>query len=244
MGVIKIPDEKSYCVYLHRCPNGKVYIGISKNCQSRWNSGLGYKDNKEFFSDIQKFRWDNIEHKILLQCLTESEAKNEEAKLILAYDSENPEKGYNKTSIKRELLKLEQDSKSIEKKKIEKNDKVLEEIKFKLLQRDAFFNGLKWFKLFTENEISQLKNEEAKLILDSTRVRLFRIDNQFKSKLLFQKDILYPGGGVGRPPSVSVYRIGEELFVNELCRDNLICLFEFYSYFSKEGDRNSARKNF
>ena len=118
-------NDKCYCVYLHRCPNGKVYVGITKNYKSRWCSGSGYKDNNQFFSDIQEFGWENIEHKILISDLTISEAKNYESMLILAYDSENPKKGYNRTSIKRELLKLEQDSKSIEKNKIEKIPKLL-----------------------------------------------------------------------------------------------------------------------
>ena len=226
-------DDKCYSVYLHRCPNSKVYIGISKNCQLRWNHGLGYKDNKEFFSDIQKFGWDNIEHKILLQCLTESEAKNEEAKLILAYDSENPEKGYNRTSIKRELLKLEEDSKSIE-----KNNEALEERKIreqkerKILWDNAFKNGLEWFGLFTEDEISLLNNEPKLKEFDVEH--LFLINEKFKNKLLFQKDILYPDGGIGLPP-FEIHTIGEEMFVGELYREYLIKLFEFYSHFFERG---------
>ena len=218
-------NDKCYCVYLHRCPNEKVYVGISKNYESRWRCGSGYKDNNQFFSDIQKFGWENIEHKILISDLTISEAKNYESMLILAYDSENPKKGYNRTSIKRELLKLEQDSKSIEKKKIEKNNRVLEE--FKIDKFNAFRNGLEWFGLFTKDEISQLKYNEAKTI---SVYRLFCISEQFRNKMIFKKEILYPDYELGIPP-YKVYRIGEQLFVDELYRDYLICLFEFYSEF-------------
>lgn len=38
--------EKTYKVYKHVFPNGKVYIGItSQSLDSRWNSGKGYGNN-------------------------------------------------------------------------------------------------------------------------------------------------------------------------------------------------------
>lgn len=41
------------CVYMHICPNSKVYIGQAIDPVSRWNNGNGYINNKEFYSDIK-----------------------------------------------------------------------------------------------------------------------------------------------------------------------------------------------
>lgn len=87
-----------YTVYMHTCPNGKVYIGITnRNPLSRWNNGNGYKNNAHFFNAIQKYGWGNITHEILYDGLSEYEACEAEKRLIEKYDSSNPTKGYNNT---------------------------------------------------------------------------------------------------------------------------------------------------
>lgn len=86
----------NYIVYKHTTPSGKVYIGITGvSANHRWDNGNGYK-TQAFGRAIKKYGWDNIQHEILFEGLTESEAKQKERELILAYDSVNPEKGYNK----------------------------------------------------------------------------------------------------------------------------------------------------
>lgn len=53
---------KQYYVYKHTVPNGKVYIGITKqNPSKRWLNGLGYKHSTYFFNAIVKYGWLNIE---------------------------------------------------------------------------------------------------------------------------------------------------------------------------------------
>lgn len=92
-------------VYLHKFPNGKVYVGIADNPQERWGYGSGYINNADMYADIQYYGWRNIEHLIIAECDTREEALMLEREYILLYDSENPEKGYNQTSIKSELTK-------------------------------------------------------------------------------------------------------------------------------------------
>lgn len=58
-------EKKPYYIYIHTCPNRKVYIGLSKNPMQRWNNGEGYKSNIEFYEDIKKFGWNNIQHEII-----------------------------------------------------------------------------------------------------------------------------------------------------------------------------------
>lgn len=73
-----------WVVYSHTNKiTGKIYIGItSKKPEIRWKKGGGYIRSKHFYSAIQKYGWDSFEHSILLEGLTEEQAKKEEQKLI------------------------------------------------------------------------------------------------------------------------------------------------------------------
>lgn len=89
-------NEKTYCVYMHTTPNGKVYIGItSQKPKERFGRGSGYWHNEHFLRAISLYGWDNIKHDILKTGLTREQAIIEEKNLISAYDSTNYEKGYN-----------------------------------------------------------------------------------------------------------------------------------------------------
>lgn len=90
--------EKTYKVYKHVSPNGKVYIGItSQSLNSRWNSGKGYGNNL-VGKAINKYGWDNIKHYVLKGDFTEDEAKLKERELIAKYKSNQYEYGYNQTA--------------------------------------------------------------------------------------------------------------------------------------------------
>lgn len=85
-----------FCVYKHTSPNGKVYIGITKdNPQNRWRSGKGYYQNVHFIGAINKYGWDNFKHEILFYGLTKKEACQKEIELIAKYKSNDPKYGYN-----------------------------------------------------------------------------------------------------------------------------------------------------
>lgn len=91
-------EDTKYTVYKHTAPNGKVYIGITKQKpEYRWNNGNGYKDNEHFYRAIRRYDWKNIKHEILETGLTKEQACNREIELIAKYDSTNPDKGYNNT---------------------------------------------------------------------------------------------------------------------------------------------------
>ena len=86
----------NYCVYVHTCPNGKVYVGITcKNVSVRWRNGNGYKSNEHFFNAIVKYGWDNIRHEILFDGLPKEEACQKEIELISEYRSNDRRYGYN-----------------------------------------------------------------------------------------------------------------------------------------------------
>lgn len=86
-----------YSVYIHKFPNGKVYIGITTktNMKERWRNGKGYSCNNLMTKAINKYGWNNIEHKILYTDLSEKEAKQKEIELIKQYNSNNSNYGYN-----------------------------------------------------------------------------------------------------------------------------------------------------
>lgn len=88
-----------YCVYMHTCPKGKVYIGITRNDPlKRWQNGRGYRTNEYFTRAIKKYGWENFKHEILFTGLSEKEAKEKEIFLIAEYKSNQRKYGYNISS--------------------------------------------------------------------------------------------------------------------------------------------------
>lgn len=84
---------------MHTSPNGKRYIGITKKKpKARWACGEGYKTSTHFYRAITKHGWENFEHEILFENLTEDEAKEKEIELIAQYKTMDTNCGYNMTS--------------------------------------------------------------------------------------------------------------------------------------------------
>lgn len=78
-----------YYLYKHEnIYNHKTYIGCSTNPVKRWRNGRGYENQKEFFSDIQKYGWNSFDHKILLQVKDADFATALETALINEYHPE------------------------------------------------------------------------------------------------------------------------------------------------------------
>lgn len=91
--------EKKWCVYVHISPNGKRYIGITcQKPEKRWKRGYGYQCNSHFFRAIQKYGWDNFVHEVIIENLSENDAKKSEIYLIDKFKTNNPNFGYNITS--------------------------------------------------------------------------------------------------------------------------------------------------
>ena len=81
---------KKYIVYEHKSPSGKVYVGITcQKAQCRWKGGSGYvrqdKHQEKFANAIRKYGWDNMEHIIILDGVSKSEADYAEKYLIRWY---------------------------------------------------------------------------------------------------------------------------------------------------------------
>lgn len=91
---------KRYIVYIHKNKiNGKVYIGqTSDTLERRSRGGQGYRSSPHFYHAIQEYGWEAFDHFILEDNLTSTQADDREKFWIKAFDSTNPNKGYNLTS--------------------------------------------------------------------------------------------------------------------------------------------------
>ncbi len=96
-------SNSNYCVYMHIVPKeisgyayDKRYVGItSRNPEERWGKD-GENYSRQFFGHaIQKYGWDNIQHVIVYEGLTQNEASQKEMELIEKYETKLGYKGYN-----------------------------------------------------------------------------------------------------------------------------------------------------
>ena len=86
----------NYTVYMHIFPNGKKYIGITcQNPQKRWQNGYGYVEQDLMWKAIQKYGWNNIEHKIIYSNISKREAELMEIYLIKEHKTNVRQNGYN-----------------------------------------------------------------------------------------------------------------------------------------------------
>ena len=85
----------SYTIYMHKFPNGKMYVGVTRQDVSRrWRDGEGYK-GQPVYDAIKKYGWNNIEHIILEENLTLEEAEEAEKKYIKCFNTLSHDNGYN-----------------------------------------------------------------------------------------------------------------------------------------------------
>lgn len=86
-----------FVIYIHTFPNGKKYVGISKDIKRRFRNGKGYHNQPIVRNAIEKYGWKNIRTEIIFENLTETEAKRIEIVLIALLRTAEREFGYNQT---------------------------------------------------------------------------------------------------------------------------------------------------
>lgn len=85
-----------YKIYIHTAPNGKKYVGQTRqSVDRRWRNGEGYANNKYFYRAILKYGWENFSHEIICTCPDQKSANKREAELIKEFKSNDPAYGYN-----------------------------------------------------------------------------------------------------------------------------------------------------
>ena len=87
---------KKFYVYVHTCPNGKRYVGVTTQTKPeyRWQEGRGYRYNDHFYRAILKHGWDNFQHEVF-EVDSAEEMYRKEVELISFYHSNDPRYGYN-----------------------------------------------------------------------------------------------------------------------------------------------------
>ena len=103
-------EDAKWTVYVHIVPKelsgydcDKYYVGItSQKVERRWgySTGIHYKKSTRFYEAIQQYGFNNMQHEIVAENLTKDEAYNFEELLIKKLKSNNPELGYNMTSLR------------------------------------------------------------------------------------------------------------------------------------------------
>lgn len=88
--------NRDYCVYEHKFPNGKKYIGITSDAKKRWRNGKGYETQDKVNRAINKYGWDNIQHNIIVDGITKEQAEALEKYLIA--ELHTIKNGYNVSS--------------------------------------------------------------------------------------------------------------------------------------------------
>ena len=92
--------DNPYVVYMHEFPNGKKYVGMTKQpLVRRWCNGHGYDDQSDISLAIATFGWDNVEHYMLCSDLTREQAVVEMMRAIELYKTYDPNHGYNKMAF-------------------------------------------------------------------------------------------------------------------------------------------------
>lgn len=174
-----------YSVYIHIFPNNKVYVGITTktNMRERWRNGKGYSNNNLMMKAINKYGWNNIEHKILYTDLDEKEAQEKEIQLIKEYNSTNKNYGYNLSTGGEGATGYKHTKEQIEKQKknrkphiyTEEDRKKYSEIYKKIWSNDEYKNKMKKiFKNRTYRKGYKLSQETINKIKRTRKVKYIR----------------------------------------------------------------------
>ena len=98
MKLIEENDVNKYCVYVHtNILNGKRYVGqTGQNQKIRWgNNGKGYRKCTHFWNAIEKYGWENFNHDILVEGISQEQADEMERMFIHQWKTNDPQFGYN-----------------------------------------------------------------------------------------------------------------------------------------------------
>ena len=168
----------NYKVYVHIFPNNKRYVGITKQePQRRWQNGNGYK-GQVVYEAIQKYKWHNVEHRILYNNLSKSDAEKYEKELIKEWKTNNRKYGYN----------------------IENGGNANKEISYETRQKLSLANKghEPWIKGKHHSNESNIKNRNSHFGKKAWNKGI-KFSEETKNKMSTSKKVLYENGWL--PPN-------------------------------------------
>jgi group I intron endonuclease len=148
--------------------NGKKYIGqTGQKPEDRFRrDGIGYMGSRVFYNAIQKYGWDNFEHKILFSNLTLEQANTIEQTLISVYKTTDRKYGYNLESGGKNHIVAEETKRMLSEMQKGKNtgaknpfygQKHTEETRAKMRENHADMRGAKHPRAkFTEEDVKRI----------------------------------------------------------------------------------------
>ena len=87
-------ETEFYKVYKYTFPNGKIYIGVTKNT-IQYRNNCGYQHNKPLRQAIRSIGFANVTKEILYESADKLEAFNKEKEYISLLRSDDPSIGFN-----------------------------------------------------------------------------------------------------------------------------------------------------
>ena len=191
--------KKLYIVYVHITPEGMHYYGVTYNVEKRWRcNGILYRGTT-LQPFIEKYGWENIQHKVLYENLSYDDALKIEDSLILSgrekgncinkhrSGSISKKEGYrreyreqNKDIIKERDKKYREQNKDIIK---ERNKKHYEQHKDK--KREYYEQHKDKIKSYQSQYIDQHKDkikERSKQYYEDNREKILEYQRQYREK--------------------------------------------------------------
>lgn len=176
--------NEKFCVYQHKTPNGKYYIGItSLKPERRWQNGFGYL-NQVFGRAVLKYGWDNIEHTVLYKDLNQKEAELIEEDLIFFYKQQklsyNVDNGSNSSISKRTEESKKKMSDSLKKKWQDPEFK--EKMRLVYMKRRGTKNKMTPERIFKQEQrlekerLLELKKKET---IENRKVLQYTLNGEF-----------------------------------------------------------------
>lgn len=87
-------ESKFYKVYKYTFPDGKIYVGVTKNT-IQYRNNCGYQHNKLLQQAIRSVGFANVTKEILCESADKLEAFNKEKEYIFLLHSDDPSIGFN-----------------------------------------------------------------------------------------------------------------------------------------------------
>lgn len=178
----------TYSVYKLTAPNGKCYIGMTKQeVERRWNSGHAYQHNIHLSHAIAKYGWQNFRKEVLFESASKTEAEAMERSLISRYDSTNRLYGYNilpggdvsdghseetKRKISESVKKLQTEEVRARKSKDSKGRKMSDTTREKLRQANLGNQNAKGCTRSPEVRKKMSEAQKGRYVSPETRLRI------------------------------------------------------------------------
>ena len=89
-------EEGKISLYIHIAPDKRVYVGVTTNTYLRWKDKGAKYNRSRFRNALDEFGWDNFEHHVILDKLTEEQADVLEQLFIAYYKATDLNYGFNK----------------------------------------------------------------------------------------------------------------------------------------------------